>query len=131
MAWADVETILGETLTAHFGNDITGWVTRLPANDIRPHMPLLVVTRFGGGYDGLAIDEAAVDVDVYASSQEGAKALAGRAVLYLTGLRNHTADGHVLTRVQVMTSPIRRPYDSKQQVHRYGAALRVSVHVKR
>ncbi len=131
MGWPDLDAELCDLLTGHFGDDITGALTRLPGRDLRPILPLFVIGRFGGGYDGLAVDEASVDVDAYGATQEGALTLAGRAVVYLTGLRNHTFDGHVITRVQVSTSPMRRPYDSKNQVHRYGSALRIWVHVRR
>lgn len=130
MGWPDLDAELCGLLVGHFGVDITGALTRLPTRDLRMVLPLFVVGRFGGGYDGLALDDANVDLDAYGASQEGALALAGRAVVYLTGLRNHTFDGHVITRITVTTSPMRRPYDSKNQVHRYGVTLRVLTHVR-
>lgn len=129
MGWPDLDAELCDLLAGHFGDDITGALTRPPAN-LKVVLPLFVVGRFGGGYDGLALDDANVDVDAYGETREGALALAGRAVVYLTGLRNHTFDGHVITRITVTTSPMRRPTDSKNQVHRYGVTLRVLTHVR-
>ncbi len=130
MSWPDLDAELCRLLLAHFGDDVTGALTRPPSN-LNRVLPVVVVARFGGGYDGIALDDANVDVDVYGAAQEGALALIGRAVVYLTGLRNHTFNGHVFTRIAVTTSPMRRPYDSKNQVHRFGATLRVLTHVHR
>ncbi len=129
MGWPDLEAALCELLKAEQPT-LTNALTRLPANDIRPNLPIAVVARFGGGYDGLALDEATLDVDWYAATRDGAVSLSGAGHLYLVRLRNVTfGEGHVITRVAAQTSPLRRPYDSKNQVHRFGAAYRVLVHV--
>ncbi len=129
MAWADIESILCGLLAAEH-ESLKGVLTRTPSNRAQ-QMPLAIVSRFGGGYDGLALDEATVDIDVYAAREDAAKNLCGAIVLHLVGLRNYTTtEGHVLSRISVMTSPLRRPYDSKNQVHRFGVALRVLTHVR-
>ncbi len=130
MGWPDLEAALCDILKAEQPT-LTNALTRLPGNDIRAGgMPLAIVARFGGGYDGLALDEATLDVDWYAATRDAAVALAGAGTLHLVRLRNVIfGDGHVITRVVAQTSPLRRPYDSKNQVHRYGAAYRVLVHV--
>lgn len=128
MGWPDLEAALCDLLATE-QTTLKGALTRPPSN-LATQMPLAVVARFGGGYDGLALDEANLDVDWYAATREAALTLAGAGHLYLVRLRNVVfGDAHVITRVVAQTSPMRRPYDSKNQVHRIGAAYRATVHV--
>ena len=123
--YADVEDLLVDWLKAK------GWVnvvTEEPGN-LHLVMPLLVVNRYGGGDDMIAIDKANVDIDCYASTAVTAKAgieTVRRQVR--TQLSGHAASGAVVARVETISGPTRLPYDSRSQVRRFGISIRLTLH---
>ena len=60
----------------------TRCVTDLPAN-LADVLPVIQVERFGGGDDTLTLDNANVDVDVYAADRATAEALADQVRLLM------------------------------------------------
>lgn len=104
-------------------------VTDLPAN-LADVLPVIQVERFGGGDDTLTLDNANVDVDVYAADRAKAEALAEQVrFLMRADLPGKTvADGAaVVSRVRTITGPNRLPYDNTGLV-RVGAAYQVTLH---
>jgi len=104
-------------------------VTDLPAN-LADVLPVIQVERFGGGDSVLTLDDANVDIDVYAADLASAEDLAEQVRLFLrAGLPGTVvADGAaVVSRVRTITGPSRLPYDNTGLV-RVGAAYQVTLH---
>jgi GGDEF domain-containing protein len=91
-------------------------------------VPIVMVDRFGGSDATVSLDDANVDVEVYASTRTAAKALAerirGEIRLNLTG---KTLAGAVIARVATIGAPAVLPFDSGP-VRRVGASYRIRVH---
>ena len=124
--YASVDKALVAALHAETG---ARCVTDLPA-DLADVLPVIRVERFGGGDSVLTLDDANVDVDVYAADRASADVLAEQVRLFMrTGLPGTVvADGAaVVARVRTITGPNRLPYDNTG-LTRVGAAYQVTLH---
>lgn len=125
----DVEQILSDWLTDQLGPLVQRVLTERPS-DLLAKLPTGVVTLIGGGDDQANLTRPRVDVDWYAAGRDAGVQLASRAhALMRYELRNHrTADGHVITAVRTSSTPRRLPYDSRNQIWRYGASYEIWLH---
>lgn len=107
---------------------LTGWlrtalagprvVRRLPAN-LEQVLPLLQVTRVGGGRQQQVLDRPRVDFDYYALSDEAASDGARLVESLLPTLRGVTTGGGTVGRVDIESGASWRP-DWNERVRRYG-----------
>lgn len=120
---ADVEALLIGWLSPALG---VRCVTDLPAN-LQSVLPIIRVTRSGGGESLPTFEEPIVDVDCFATDRAGASLLARRAHDALTlRLPGFTAAGAVVCRVDTLTGPSWRPYDDSS-LRRFGADYSLTV----
>lgn len=97
-------------------------------NDLLADLPIVQVTRVGGGDDGFRLDRALVDIDVYAATQAGAATLMEDVRGALLGtLRGSTLPGAVVGLVRTVSAPARRPYENTG-LRRYGATFEIFLH---
>lgn len=101
---------------------------RVPTN-LTYVMPTVVVNRFGGSDATLSLDTANMDIDVYAADEDAAEAQAEHIRrelrLHLTGYR--FGRSHV-NKVETISAPQERPYDSRATAWRYGGTYRLYLH---
>lgn len=125
--YVSVPKLLKAWLTGVLGyeNVATG---RIPTN-LTFLMPLVVVTRVGGGDDVITLDAANVDIDVFAADEDGAEAQAEhiRRELRLH-LPRYQYNGTVVTKTETISGPRLLPFDSRNVVWRVGASYRISTH---
>lgn len=124
MAYVDVELMLTTYIRTR---QACGAVTELPAN-LTAAVPVAVVRRIAGGDEQLTLDQAIVDVDVYAADRAAARLLSDQIRsdfrLHLTG---YISGGGVVAKVETINGPFWVPYDNTN-VRRYTAGYRVTVH---
>ncbi|MFF9631733.1 phage tail termination protein [Streptomyces fradiae] len=98
-------------------------------NQLLAELPTIQVERLpGGDDDGLRLDRALVDINVYAATRGEALALAaqvrGWLLAELPGAATATA---VFTRVDTVTAPAIRPYENTG-LRRAGATYQIYSH---
>jgi hypothetical protein len=124
----DVDDHVKDWLAAQLGNAINGAIAgpKKPPNLVTV-MPLLMVNAFGGDAPNFTQGRPRVDLDIYAATRAGAKAIIKTIHgLMLIECRNVLFEGgDVITGVRDATWPAGRPYDSKNLVHRYGFSCTV------
>ncbi|MFD9150590.1 phage tail termination protein [Streptomyces diastaticus] len=116
---------------------LIGWLqARLPDavvrdeldNQLLAELPTVQVQRVGGSDDGLRLDRALVDVDVYAATRAEAIALAGAVRGLLLGdLRGSAGEVAVVGRVATVSPPVARPYENTA-LRRVGATYEIYCH---
>lgn len=122
----DVELMLIGWLQARLGGDVV--VRDELDNNLEHELPTVQVQRVGGGDDGLRLDRALVDVDVYARTRAEALDLAGtvRGLLF-TALQGSSTATAVVGRVVTISAPLVRPYENTA-LRRVGATYQMHVH---
>jgi hypothetical protein len=97
-------------------------------NDLLDELPTWQVQRVGGDDDGIRLDRALVDVDVYARTKDEAM---GQAKLIrgwlLRQLRGSATANAVFGRVQTVSAPVIRPYENTG-LRRVGATYEIFFH---
>lgn len=123
----DVETLLIGWLQAQLGGGVV--VRDELDNRLASELPTVQVERVpAGDDDGLRLDRALMDVNVYAATRSAAAALSAQIRgLLLTVLRGSTTGGGVVTSVSTITAPGWRPYENTV-LRRYGATYELYVH---
>ncbi|MCX5202491.1 hypothetical protein OG897_13665 [Streptomyces sp. NBC_00237] len=82
-------------------------------NNLLAELPTVQVTVVGGDDDGLRLDRALVDIDVYHSTRAQAIALAATIHGALLGeLRGSTTSTAVVGRLGTVSRPAARPYEN-------------------
>lgn len=98
-------------------------------NRLLEELPTIQVERLpAGGDDGLRLERALVDINVYAATRAEATALAGvvRGEL-LASLRGSATAAAVFGRVATLTPPAPRPYENTA-LRRMGATYEIYLH---
>ena len=102
-------------------------LTDLPANLVDA-LPVVQIQRVGGNDDGIRLDRAFVDVDVYAATRQGASQLMSQTrSLLLTGLRGAVTDAVVFTSARTVSAPSWRSYENPG-LRRFGATFEIFCH---
>ncbi|MEU0937574.1 hypothetical protein [Embleya sp. NPDC005971] len=124
-AFPDVEVLLIAWLVA--ARPDTVWAAELD-NDLLADLPCGQVVRVGGDDDGVRLDRALVDVDVYAATRAQAAGIAAWTRASLTrDLPGQVVAGAVLGRVSTVSAPGWRPYENTA-LRRIGATYEVFFH---
>ena len=122
----DVELLLIGWLQQQLSPDVV--VRDELDNALLDELPTVQVERVGGDDDGLRLDRALVDVDVYHRTRGEALALAadvrGRLLVSLRGAALPTA---VVGRVATVSPPAVRPYENTA-LRRVGATYEIFLH---
>lgn len=123
---AGVVRIVRDWLEDQLGERITGTHDRPPPNLLQK-MPLIVVSRIGGGDVDVNLSTPSLAIDLYGAGDDAASDLMDAVHNLLRyRLRNYrTAEGHVVTTVRTIGLPRPLPYDSRNQVFRYGGTYQV------
>ena len=120
----DVEAELVAWLTSRLDERT---LTDLPANLVDV-LPVVQIQRSGGGDDGIRLDRAFVDIDVYAASRQAASTLMSQTrSLLLTGLRGTVTTAAVFTSARTISAPSWRPYENPG-LRRFGATFEIFCH---
>ena len=119
----DVEVVLAGLLAERFLDDAAHAGSTTPAN-LDDRLPFVQVVRYGGGDDGVT-DEAAVDVDWFATTRAEARRLAQRGHQFLTAGHHGAADTPLIDRITTVVGPIERPRLSGT-IRRFGGSYTVS-----
>jgi hypothetical protein len=91
-------------------------------------LPVVQIQRVGGSDDGIRLDRAFVDVDVYAVDRAAASHLMSQTrSLLLTGLRGAATATAVFTSARTITAPFWRPYENPG-LRRFGATFEIFCH---
>lgn len=115
---------------------LIGWLQeRLPDtvvrdeldNNLAAELPTVQVQRVGGDDDGLRLDRALVDVDVYAASRAEAITLSAAIRGLLLAARGSATATAVLGRVGTISAPVARPYENTS-LRRVGATYEIYCH---
>ncbi|MGW3491765.1 phage tail termination protein [Streptomyces sp. NPDC001054] len=115
---------------------LIGWLQeRLPDvvvrdeldNRLAEELPTVQVQRVGGDDDGLRLDRALVDVDVYAASRAEAITLSATIRGLLLAARGSATAAAVLGRVGTLSAPAVRPYENIA-LRRVGATYEIYCH---
>jgi hypothetical protein len=117
-------------LIAWLGDRLDGAVIRDELdNSLLDELPTVQVERLpGGGDDGIRLDRALVDIDVYAATKGEAAALAHTIRgLLMTQLRGSATPNAVFGRIATESAPARRPYENTA-LRRVGATYSISFH---
>lgn len=123
--YADVERLLAGWLRGVLGypnitHDLPGNLTFV--------LPLIVLWRYGGDDPVPTLDEASIDLDVFAADYDAAKDHAASIRSNLRSrLPGYVADGTVVKWVRTTGAPAKRPWDSRG-VYRIGATYRIRLH---
>jgi hypothetical protein len=98
-------------------------------NNLLDELPTVQVQRIpAGGDDGIRLDRAFVDVDVYAATRADAIALSATIRGLLLGeLRGSVTDAAVFSRVGTISPPAVRPYENTG-LRRVGATYEIYCH---
>jgi hypothetical protein len=126
--YADVEQLLTTWLPTI--TSVTA-VDQLPT-DVAAVVPLIVVTRVGGGTRTVTIDQARVDIDVYMEHYDDAKSLARtiQAAVETQLKAAHVIPSAAVGRTRCVSGPARRPWDNRNLVHRVGMTYEITVHTQ-
>lgn len=106
----DVEVLLIGWLQEQLGDGIV--VRDELDNRLLEELPTVQVERVGGTDDGLRLDRALVDIDVYAATRGDAADLAAIIRGLLLRLPGLTVAGAVVGRVRTESAPAARPYEN-------------------
>ena len=102
-------------------------LTDLPAN-LGEILPIIQIQRAGGSDDGLRLDRAFVDIDVYAATRQAASQLMSQTrSLLLTELRGAVTPTAVFTSARTIAAPAWRPYENPA-LRRFGATFEIFCH---
>ncbi|WP_406224975.1 hypothetical protein [Streptomyces anulatus] len=102
-------------------------LTDLPAA-LAEVLPVVQIQRVGGNDDGLRLDRALIDVDVYAASRGAASALMSLTRAGLLGkLRGARTSQAVFGLVRTVSAPAWRPYENPA-LRRFGATFEIYSH---
>jgi hypothetical protein len=102
-------------------------VTDLPAN-LLDVAPVIQIGRVGGDDDGIRLDRAFVDVDVYGTTRPLASQLMAQVrSLILTSLRGAVTEAAVFTSARTITAPAWRPYENPS-LRRFGTTFEIFCH---
>lgn len=97
-------------------------------NKLLEELPTVQIEVVGGDDDGIRLDRALVDVNVYAATRAAAITLAAQVHgLYLTQLRGSATDNAVFGLVATVSRPAARPYENTD-LRRVGATYAVHSH---
>lgn len=97
-------------------------------NSLLDELPTVQIEIVGGGDDGLRLDRALVDVNVYAATRAEAIALAATVHgLYLAELRGSQTTNAVFGLVATIARPAVRPYENTG-LRRVGATYQIYSH---
>ncbi|MHC3427175.1 phage tail termination protein [Streptomyces sp. DT18] len=96
-------------------------------NNLAAELPTVQVQRVGGDDDGLRLDRALVDVDVYAASRAEAITLSATIRGLLLAARGSATAAAVLGRVGTVSAPVARPYENTS-LRRVGATYEIYCH---
>ena len=98
-------------------------------NSLLDELPTVQVQRIpAGGDDGIRLDRAFIDIDVYAAKRADATALSATIRgLLLSELRGSATTEAVFTRVGTISPPAPRPYDNTS-LRRVGATYEIYSH---
>lgn len=122
----DVEVLLIGWLTARL--DLGVVVRDELDNDLAGELPTVHVQRVAGDDDGLRLDRALVDVDVYAATRGDAYGLAATIRgLMLGQLRGSSTESAVVGLVRTVSAPASRPYENVG-LRRVGATYEIYSH---
>lgn len=121
----DVELELIKRATARF----PGAVVRDELdNNLLSELPTIQVQVFGGDDDGIRLDRALVDIDVYHSTRAAAIELAAEVRAWVLGeLRSSASDTAVIGRTATISRPSARPYENTA-LRRVGATYEIYCH---
>lgn len=123
--WVNPEAVLVAFLTEALAGPL---VTTELGNDLLDALPVVHVQRVGGDDDGLRLDRALVDVDVYAATRVDAADLAEQVRAQLLGvLRGSTQPTAVVGLVATVSAPSWRPYENVE-LRRCGATYELFLH---
>lgn len=106
----DVEVLLIGWLQGQLGDGVV--VRDELDNNLLNELPTVQVERVGGTDDGLRLDRALVDIDVYAATRGEALDLAADVRKRLLSLRGSTVGGAVIGLVRTESVPVIRPYEN-------------------
>lgn len=127
--YVDIQTLLGDWLIAHYpelaGPPVHVWVDADPPPDAAMRLGVVHLTGLGGGAAAPAMVSPTVDIDVYGSTVEQARALT-RLVFdaVMVDLPNtDLGDDVVVTKVGVLTYPGTQPYDQNSDIRRMAMAF--------
>lgn len=124
MAYVDVEAMLCTYITARRG---CRTVTEIPS-DLAAELPLAQVQRIAGADTIITLDQAIVDVDVFAVDRASAHVLAEQIRTdFRTNLTGYRFGGGTVALVETITGPGWLAYDNTN-LRRYTASYRVTVH---
>ncbi|GGW80886.1 hypothetical protein [Streptomyces griseoloalbus] len=122
----DVELEVMVALRAFLGDDAV--VRDELDNQLTEELPTVQVQVAGGDDDGIRLDRAFVDIDVYHSTRADAIALAARIHGWiLTQLRGSTTENAVIGRTGTISRPAIRPYENTA-LRRVGATYAIYSH---
>lgn len=97
-------------------------------NRLLEELPTIQIQKVGGSDDGIRLDRALVDIDVYHSTRAGAIALAAEVRAWvLTELRGSTSPTAVIGRTGTISAPAIRPYENTA-LRRVGATYEIYCH---
>ncbi|MEH0417793.1 hypothetical protein [Streptomyces sp. B21-083] len=98
-------------------------------NNLLNELPTVQVQRIpAGGDDGIRLDRAFVDIDVYAATRPAAIALSATVRgLLLAELRGTVTDNAVFCRIGTITPPAQRDYENTA-LRRVGATYEIYSH---
>lgn len=122
----DAEVELIAWLNPRLGSDVV--VRDEVDNNLLSELPTVQVQRVAGDDDGVRLDRALVDVDVYAATRADAADL-GATIrgLLVTQLRGSTTAAAVFGMVRTVAAPSWRPYENTG-LRRYGATYEIFFH---
>jgi len=123
----DVELLVIQWLQARLGSGVA--VRDELDNNLLNELPTVQVARMpAGGDDGFRLDQALVEIDVYAANRGAAIALAIQIRGLLMGvLPGTTTGGAVVGRVSTLAAPGSRPYENTG-LRRIGATYEIYSH---
>jgi hypothetical protein len=123
----DVELEVMKWLRPQLGPDVV--VRDELDNNLLDELPTVQVQRIPtGGDDGIRLDRAFVDVDVYAATRADAIALSATIRGLLLGeLRGSSTEAAVFGRVGTISPPAVRPYENTA-LRRVGATYEIYSH---
>lgn len=121
--WPDIEVVIIGWLREH-GLDARAELD----NNLLAELPVVQITRVDGDDDGLRLDRALVDIDVYAATRAAASVLSGSTRgLLLNELRGSTVDTAVIGMIRTVSAPSWRPYENVG-LRRSGATYEIFFH---
>lgn len=124
MPYPSIEPVLAAWLNTQLSIPV---VEQLPFNTTFT-LPLISVERLSGSDSTLTLDEASIDVDVFASTRDSSRNIAElvREALRLR-FTGYTSSRLTITRVETVSGPAPLPW-SNEAVWRFGATYRIVAH---